>query len=133
MPHRNAAFSSAFAMLLVVLGSPWLIADEIKDSKLRPVRVIYLVSSDRTESVQYTSVPPHPTDTTLNADAIMWAGTFGKYPDQTYLMDEDKKFLLRSPFFYYPDDSPVPDPGRRSFLSIDREQTWLRLDPVSKE
>ena len=50
---------------------------------------------------------PHPADTTKDADAIMWTGIYGKYPDQTYLTDSDKLILLRSPFFYHKDDTPV--------------------------
>ncbi|OYP36594.1 hypothetical protein CGZ80_08170 [Rhodopirellula sp. MGV] len=50
---------------------------------------------------------PHPADTVKDADAIMWTGIYGKYPDRTYLTDDDKKILSRSPFFYNPDDSPV--------------------------
>jgi hypothetical protein len=49
----------------------------------------------------------HPSDTKKHADAIMWAGIYGKYPDQTYLTDDDKRILMRSPFFYRKDDSPV--------------------------
>lgn len=50
---------------------------------------------------------PHPTDTIRHADAIMWTGIYGKYPDNTYLTDEDKKNLMRSPFFFAKDGSPV--------------------------
>ena len=55
---------------------------------------------------------PHPSDTVKHADAIMWAGIYGKYPDKTYLTDDDKKALLRSPFFYRADDSPVFQKGK---------------------
>ncbi len=54
---------------------------------------------------------PHPQDTQKDADALMWAGIYGKYPDNTYLTDDDKKILMRSPFFYNEDDSPVLDIG----------------------
>lgn len=50
---------------------------------------------------------PHPSDTKKHADAIMWAGIYGKYPDKTYLTDDDMKILMRSPFFYHQDDKPV--------------------------
>ena len=50
---------------------------------------------------------PHPTDTEKYADAIMWLGIYGKYPDRTYLTDADKKILRRSPFFYRENDEPV--------------------------
>lgn len=50
---------------------------------------------------------PHPKDTKKHADAIMWLGIYGKYPDHTYLTDDDKKILLRSPFFYRDNDEPV--------------------------
>lgn len=49
----------------------------------------------------------HPSDTKKDADALMWTGIYGKYPDRTYLTDEDKKILRRSPFFFRPDGSPV--------------------------
>ncbi len=54
---------------------------------------------------------PHPTDTKKHADAIMWTGIYGKYPDDTYLTEEDKQMLMRSPFFYHEDDTPVFDVG----------------------
>jgi hypothetical protein len=50
---------------------------------------------------------PHPADTKKHADALMWAGIYGKYPDRAYLTDEDKQALLRSPFFYDEHDGPV--------------------------
>jgi hypothetical protein len=50
---------------------------------------------------------PHPADTERDADAIMWAGFYGKYPHQAYLTEQDKKILLRSPFFFTPDGKPV--------------------------
>ena len=50
---------------------------------------------------------PHPTDTEKYADAIMWLGIYGKYPDKTYLTDDDKKILRRSPFFYRENNEPV--------------------------
>jgi len=55
---------------------------------------------------------PHPSDTKKHADAIMWAGIYGKYPDKTYLTDEDKQILIRSPFFYHADGTPVFQKGR---------------------
>lgn len=42
---------------------------------------------------------PHPVDTDKDADAIMWTGIYGKYPDKCYLTDDDKKILNNSPFF----------------------------------
>ena len=50
---------------------------------------------------------PHPSDTNKHADAIMWTGVYGKYPDKTYLTDDDKRILMRSPFFYHKNDTPV--------------------------
>ena len=50
---------------------------------------------------------PHPADTERDADAIMWAGFYGKYPGQAYLTEQDKKILLRSPFFFTPDGKTV--------------------------
>src|SRR5690606_18165694 len=37
---------------------------------------------------------PHPADTTKHADALMWAGIYGKYPDKAYLTDQDKAILM---------------------------------------
>ena len=50
---------------------------------------------------------PHPADTQRDADAIMWAGFYGKYPDKAYLTEQDKKILQKSPFFFTPDGKPV--------------------------
>ena len=55
---------------------------------------------------------PHPSDTKKDADAIMWTGIYGKYPDRTYLTDEDKRILMRSPFFYHKDGTPVFQLGK---------------------
>lgn len=55
---------------------------------------------------------PHPSDTQKDADAIMWLGIYGKYPDKTYLTDDDKKLLMRSPFFYRKDGTPVFQKGK---------------------
>jgi hypothetical protein len=54
---------------------------------------------------------PHPSDTKKFADAIMWTGIYGKYPDRTYLTPQDKRILMRSPFFYHPDNTPVFNRG----------------------
>jgi len=54
----------------------------------------------------------HPQDTKRHAGAIMWMGIYGKYPDKTYLTDEDKEILLRSPFFFHPDGEPVAKPAQ---------------------
>jgi len=43
---------------------------------------------------------PHPEDNIRDADAIMWAGFYSKYPDGCYLTEADKKLLLKSPFFF---------------------------------
>ena len=55
---------------------------------------------------------PHPSDTKKHADALMWTGIYGKYPDRAYLTDEDKRMLMRSPFFYHPNDTPVFELGK---------------------
>ena len=55
---------------------------------------------------------PHPADTEKYADAIMWLGIYGKYPDHTYLTDDDKKILRRSPFFYRENDDPLFQLGK---------------------
>ena len=54
----------------------------------------------------------HPRDTEKHADAIMWMGIYGKYPDKTYLTDEDKEILMRSPFFFRPNGDPVVKPAQ---------------------
>ena len=54
----------------------------------------------------------HPKDTQKDADAIMWAGIYGKYPDHTYLTDEDKGILMKSPFFFRPNGDPVVKPAQ---------------------
>ncbi len=55
---------------------------------------------------------PHPKDTKKHYDAIMWAGFYGKYPDKAYLTEEDKSTLMKSPFFFHPDGSPVIEPPK---------------------
>ncbi len=55
---------------------------------------------------------PHPSDTKKDADGIMWTGIYGKYPDKTYLTESDKKILMRSPFFYKKDGTPVLQKGK---------------------
>lgn len=50
---------------------------------------------------------PHPKDTKKDADAIMWSGIYGKYPDKTYLTAEDKEMLRKNPFFYDKSGTPV--------------------------
>ena len=42
----------------------------------------------------------------------MWAGIYGKYPNHTYLTQEDKRILMRSPFFFYRNGEPVVKPAR---------------------
>jgi hypothetical protein len=54
---------------------------------------------------------PHPEDTARHADAIMWTGIYGKYPDATYLTPRDKLQLWRSPFFM-----PAPPSERLAVL-----------------
>jgi hypothetical protein len=49
----------------------------------------------------------HPKDTQKDADALMWTGIYGKYPDHTYLTEEDKRILRRSRFFFYPNGEAV--------------------------
>jgi hypothetical protein len=53
---------------------------------------------------------PHPTDTVRDADALMWAGFYGKYPDKTYLTEQDRQILSRSPFFFDAAGRPVAAP-----------------------
>jgi hypothetical protein len=43
---------------------------------------------------------PHPPDTVRDADAIMWAGFYGKYPKGCYLTEPDKQMLRHSAFFF---------------------------------
>jgi len=54
----------------------------------------------------------HPRDTRKDADAIMWTGMYGKYPDTTYFTDEDKGILTKSPFFFHADGEPVAKPAQ---------------------
>ena len=54
----------------------------------------------------------HPRDPRKDADAIMWMGIYGKYPDKTYLTDEDKAILMKSPFFFQPSGEPVVKPAQ---------------------
>jgi hypothetical protein len=51
----------------------------------------------------------HPDDIEKDADAIMWTGIYGKYPDHCYLTAEDKRRLNESPFFF--DDRGQPNSG----------------------
>ena len=46
---------------------------------------------------------PHPNDTRKHHDALMWAGFYGKYPDRTYITDQDKEILAANPFI-----APLP-------------------------
>ena len=55
---------------------------------------------------------PHPKDTKKHANAIMWTGCYGKYPNNTYLTDDDKRLLMRSAFFYHKNDTPVCQKGK---------------------
>jgi hypothetical protein len=55
---------------------------------------------------------PHPSDTKKDADALMWTGIYGKYPDKAYLTDADKKLLMKSPFFYLKNGKPVIEQGK---------------------
>lgn len=50
---------------------------------------------------------PHPADTDKDNDAIMWAGIYGKYPDNTYLTQQDKEILSKSPFFFNDKDESI--------------------------
>lgn len=54
----------------------------------------------------------HPEDTQKHADAIMWAGFYGKYPHTAYLTDDDKQILMRSPFFFHRNGTPVFRKGK---------------------
>jgi hypothetical protein len=54
----------------------------------------------------------HPRDPQKDADAIMCMGVYGKYPDKTYLTEEDKEVLIRSPFFFRPSGEPVVKPAQ---------------------
>lgn len=55
---------------------------------------------------------PHPSDTKKHRDAIMWAGIYGKYPNEAYLTEEDKRILMKSPFFFRADGRPVVQPPK---------------------
>ena len=49
----------------------------------------------------------HPADIVKDADAIMWTGIYGKYPDHCYLTGDDMEILLRSPFFFDGQGNPI--------------------------
>jgi hypothetical protein len=53
----------------------------------------------------------HPEDTKRDADALMWLGIYGKYPERTYLTEQDKSVLMLSPRFFRPDGEPVFKPA----------------------
>ncbi len=59
---------------------------------------------------------PHPKDMKKHADAIMASGIYGKYPDQTYLTEEDKALLRQSPFFFDAAGNPVA--GKNQTLAV---------------
>jgi len=54
---------------------------------------------------------PHPKDMKKHRNAIMWMGIYGKYPNKTYLTEQDKQILMRSPFFYHENGEPVLKKG----------------------
>jgi len=56
---------------------------------------------------------PHPADTAKHARAIMWTGIYGHYPDKAYLTAKDKATLLKSPFFYRPNDERRPPQNKK--------------------
>lgn len=56
----------------------------------------------------------HPADTQKDADALMWTGIYGKYPDKCYLTTEDKDILNQSPFFF--DDQGNPNAGKLKMI-----------------
>ena len=77
----------------------------------------------------------HPTDTVRDADAIMWAGFYGKYPGKAYLTEQDKRILLRSPFFF--DAAGKPVLGKETFTEkyfdeIKREGETIWLEDAAR-
>ena len=72
----------------------------------------------------------HPRDTEKYGDALMWAGIYGKYPDQTYLTAEDKAILLKSPFFFHPNGDPVVKPAQ-SAETVERTGDYVQQSKVS--
>lgn len=67
----------------------------------------------------------HPADTEKDADAIMWTGIYGKYPDKCYLTTEDKEILGRSPFFF--DDNGNPNSGKSEIIrTYAYSEGWFR-------
>jgi hypothetical protein len=50
---------------------------------------------------------PHPTNTTRDSDAIMWAGFYEKYPDGAYFTALDKWRLQQSSFFFQANGEPI--------------------------
>jgi hypothetical protein len=86
----------------------------------------------------------HPPDTVGDADAIMWTGIYGKYPDHCYLTEEDKALLIRSPFIFdsegkHPDTAKYTveqyDYQGGSFVRIKSAKAahWLELKAGSPE
>ena len=52
----------------------------------------------------------HPPNVERDADAIMYTGIYGKYPDRCYLTTEDKAILLHSDFIFG-EEGKLPERG----------------------
>ena len=77
---------------------------------------------------------PHPRDTKKHADALMWTGIYGKYPDKAYLTEEDKRILMASPFFYHADGRPVLEPGaNKNSSEVKQEGNNDRPNPIKND
>jgi hypothetical protein len=74
----------------------------------------------------------HPRDTDKDADAIMWTGIYGKYPDQTYFTKEDKSILMTSPFFFRPDGEPVVKPAEAAEKYVFEGGFFARYEVAGK-
>ncbi|MCP5540584.1 MAG: family 16 glycosylhydrolase [Akkermansiaceae bacterium] len=63
----------------------------------------------------------------------MWAGFYGKYPNATYLTEEDKKHLRGSPFFFQSDVTlPAPPSGMEWKLSPASDEFTYTASPDKK-
>jgi len=75
----------------------------------------------------------HPKDTKKHRDAIMWTGIYGKYPDRTYLTEQDRQILMKSPFFYHKNGEPVLKKGPVVTRYVYRDGAFIQhagTDPI---
>ncbi len=80
---------------------------------------------------------PHPEDTARDADALMWTGIYGKYPDRAYLTQEDRLQLWRSPFFAPSPAGETLEVLRHGGGAFERRRMgtqtyWIERDPAGE-